>query len=107
MAAYRTLTFPLKKDVSRSSVLVFLLNGLAMFFICSGSPLLGYPIHIKAAEFSISALQPVSTALTFRSSDVGISRHVNLFYDQTANVCTNVFKYSQGFEKKEANFKNH
>jgi hypothetical protein len=58
MAAYRSLTFTLKEDVPHYSVLVLLLKGLAMFFICSGSPSLGYPIHIKAAEFSISALQP-------------------------------------------------
>jgi len=72
MAVYRSLTFPLKKDVPHSSVLVLLPKELAMFFICSGSPLLGYPIQITAAEFSVSALQPVSIALTFRSSDVGL-----------------------------------
>jgi hypothetical protein len=71
MAAYRSLTFQLKKKVPHSSVLVLLLKGLAMFFICTCSPLLGYPIHIKAAEFSVSALQPSQHCYNFRSFDVG------------------------------------
>ena len=48
-----------------------------MLFICSGSPLLGYAIHIKAAEFNVSALQSSQHCYKFRSFEVGVTEFLD------------------------------
>jgi len=57
MEANRFLTYPLNQGVPHSTNLEMFLNGVAIFLFCSGSPPFGCPFRIKAAEFSVSALQ--------------------------------------------------
>jgi len=49
MKANRFFTYPLKQDVSLSSDLEVFLSGVAIFLLCSGSPSLGRPIHIRSS----------------------------------------------------------
>jgi hypothetical protein len=53
----RFLTYPLKQDVSHLSDQVLLLNRVAILLFCSGSSLLGCPIHIQSSTINVSPLQ--------------------------------------------------
>jgi hypothetical protein len=50
--------YPLKQDVPHSSDLVLLLNGVATFHSVVAVHRSAEPLTLKAAEFSIQALQP-------------------------------------------------
>ena len=51
------LTYPLKKDVPHSADPVLLLNGVDIFYSVMAAPRPAVPFTLKAAEFSVSALQ--------------------------------------------------
>jgi hypothetical protein len=51
------LTYPLKQDVPHSSDLVFFLIGMTFFYSVVAVARSAVPFTLKAAEFSLSALQ--------------------------------------------------
>jgi hypothetical protein len=50
--------YSLKQDVPHSSDLVLFLNGVAIFYSAVAVPRSDVPLTLKAAEFSVQALQP-------------------------------------------------